>query len=796
MNCSVALYRAITASSLLASALLLTSLIGCGASDPQSPPQPQGGGHSGGEAGSLDTAGASDDGGASTATGGSSTAGSSTAGSSTAGSSTAGDTGAPIPLDSCVSDSDCDDGLYCNGKELCKSVSLPPSDVKVCMRRRQGPCGPSACDEATDSCDCSDSDHDHDNFETQGCTTSTEFDCDDDDGNRHPLNGEVCDDHDEDCRDDTIGGKDDDHDLYIDQLCSNEREYQPIYAHSQPPLSNSGTDCDDGRANVHPGAAEICDNRDNNCNGETDEVSGGEGKPKTFYKDDDRDYWGDEAQPIDTLCPSPPSGYSELKGDCNDHDPRISPAREEICNGVDDDCNSTVDKPDKPADLMFGQPYDSVTEFECQGAPGWKVKTCPPDRLDCDGGYKNACETVATTLCNCHACGRTCAFSCGEADCEEISAISTGNLHTCALVQAAGSASGGTLACWGRNVYGQLGNGNTKDTLQAVKVLDLSNVTAFASGRLHTCAVALGGRLFCWGNNDDGQLGSGPTTGPVPFPVEVRGSSFLSEARSVGSGSFHTCAIFDEGRLACWGRGDHGELGNDDSESANRPTRVVRLVNDETEFVNDASQVVAGFQHSCSLSAGHVECWGDNSSGQLGVDPTVLPSASTATPVPLPVGLHVDELSASGFHTCARAGADVYCWGRNISHELALQTGGFGPPTKIPLPFAAISIATGSYFGCALGNTKTASCWGSNDAGELGNLADPNSVLPNPIALLDVTDIFGGVGEHVCATTEDKATWCWGNNNLGQLGNGQKSLDPQPVPSRVLRLSGSLPCTP
>ena len=789
MNCNATLHRAITACRLLAGALLLAGMVGCNSDDSQSPPQSQGGASSSG--GSPDTAG----GDAVSGNGGDAGDGGTPTG-------TGGDAGAPSPPESCVKDSDCDDGLYCNGTELCKSVS-PGSDVKVCMRRKQGPCGPSACDEATDSCDCTDPDQDHDNFKVEGCTTSGDFDCDDTDGKRFPHNAEVCtgtagttgvDDHDEDCRDDTIGNKDSDQDQFIDQHCSNEREYQPIYAHSQPPLTNSGTDCDDNNANVHPGAVEICDNLDNNCDGQVDEVAGGQGEAKTFYRDQDGDYWGDSAQPLETLCPNPPLGYSVLKGDCDDTDPRISPAREEICNGVDDDCNGTIDQPAKAGDLMFGQPYDGVTQFECEGASGWKVETCPADRLDCDANYQNACETIATTLCNCHSCGKTCAFSCGDTGCEEISAISMGNLHACAIAQAAGSSSGGSVTCWGENSDGQLANGGTKNTLRPTRVPDFSNITAVASGDLHSCAIDSAGGVFCWGDNTHGQLGSGAPDASSPNPQAINQPPPALKATKLGSGSFHTCAIFGDGPLECWGQGDQGQLGNRTNVSSHTPVRVKRLVNGVPQFVNGASQVVGGDAHTCALSAGKVECWGDNSYQQLGVDPAILPSSNVAIPVAGLEGIQVDEISAASLHTCARAGADVYCWGDNLAQELALDGVTSAGPTKIPLPIAAVTIATGVDFGCALGDTGAIYCWGSNNWGERGIADNPPSVLPNLVPQISATKIFGGNGASVCALTSDSAVRCWGENDFGQLGDGETSQSPQPSSSTLLTLTGSQNC--
>jgi len=704
-----------------------------------------------------------------------------------------GHAGQPIP-GRCFDDAECNDGLYCNGIEYCKTLS-PDSDVKVCMGPEHGPCDPSDCNEDTDTCRCDDGDHDGDGVYVEGCAKDSRIDCDDNDSDRFPGNPERCDalQHDEDCRDSTVGVRDVDGDGFTDEACANKLFYQPLLSTPQP-LTAHGTDCHDDDAFTHPGAIEVCDNKDNNCNGETDEVSGAPGDAHTYYQDRDGDQYGSTEHPLDTLCNFPPPGYAVLNNDCDDTNGRINPGREEICDGADNDCNGSVDQPEKPGDLMFGQPYDGITEFECTGIGGWRVKTCPSARLDCNASPLDACETIASTLCNCRVCGTSCSFSCGETTCEELALVSTGTYHTCAMARPAGSApGGGTAVCWGRNIYGQLGNSDTKDEVQPIRVPGLKNVTSVASGGLHSCAIAGNQRLFCWGSNDVGQLGASIHDPVSTHPVEIYQPAPKFKVRQVSSGLSHTCAIFEDGHLVCWGEGASGKLGNNHTDNRFGPERVQRIVDGNLQFVNDASQVVAGDEHTCLLSGGRVECWGDNSSQQLGIDPDVLDSSPVARPVPGLEGVHVDELSAAYYHTCARVGGDVYCWGSNLDHELALESGDSGAPTKIPLPAPALSIATGNAFGCALGNGKIY-CWGSNYFGERGIADDPPPVLPTPISLSDVTGIFAGRGSYVCAAKGDASVSCWGNNDFGELGNGDASSLPHPAPSRVLALTGSQVC--
>ena len=102
------------------------------------------------------------------------------------------------------------------------------------------------------------------------------------------------------------------------------------------------TDCDDNEGLVNPGTSEVCDALDNDCDGTVD---GGEAEgAETYYADSDFDGFGDPAQPV-AACEQP-SGYSVDNTDCDDADVAVNPHATEICNHIDDDCDSDVDDAD------------------------------------------------------------------------------------------------------------------------------------------------------------------------------------------------------------------------------------------------------------------------------------------------------------------------------------------------------------------------------------------------------------------------------------------------------------------
>jgi alpha-tubulin suppressor-like RCC1 family protein len=121
--------------------------------------------------------------------------------------------------------------------------------------------------------------------------------------------------------------------------------------------------------------------------------------------------------------------------------------------------------------------------------------------------------------------------------------------------------SGGGVKCWGWNGFGQLGNGTSTRSTSPVDVSGLtSGVTAVDAGGAHTCAVTSAGRVACWGWGSRGQLGNGATVQAQRTPVYVAG--LRGRVTAVSAGFDYTCALTTAGRVKCWGNGRDGQLGN------------------------------------------------------------------------------------------------------------------------------------------------------------------------------------------------------------------------------------------
>ncbi len=164
------------------------------------------------------------------------------------------------------------------------------------------------------------------------------FDCNDEDPEIYPGLSELCDDKDNDCN----GEIDEDlplFDYFIDQDGDNfgQAGQMITVCNTSAPsgYANNGADCDDTDININPAAAEICDDRDNNCNGIVNDGL----TLYSYYLDNDEDGFGDSAQVIDTCIVSAPAGYVTNSTDCDDNDASVNPAAPEVCDGIDNNCN-------------------------------------------------------------------------------------------------------------------------------------------------------------------------------------------------------------------------------------------------------------------------------------------------------------------------------------------------------------------------------------------------------------------------------------------------------------------------
>jgi hypothetical protein len=330
----------------------------------------------------------------------------------------------------------------------------------------------------------------------------------------------------------------------------------------------------------------------------------------------------------------------------------------------------------------------------------------------------------------------------------------------------------GGVQCWGDNQAGQLGNNSTISSSVPVQVSVLTGgVQAIAAGGNHTCALVNGG-VLCWGDNFAGDLGNNSTI-ESSVPVQVTGLTAGVQAITVGPDGDHTCALVNGG-VQCWGSNSSGQLGDGSTANSSIPVLVSGLT-------SGVEVIVAGDTHTCAIVNGGVQCWGNNGSGQLGNNAT----ANSLVPVPVSgLSSGAQALATSDDHTCALVNGGVECWGSNSSiGELGNNS---TANSLVPVPVTGLAngvqgIAGGFVHTCALVNGGV-QCWGSNSLSQLGANAGAFSGVPVPVpGLTGGVEALAAGGNHACALVNGGAQ-CWGSNRAGELGNGSTITSATPVP--------------
>ncbi len=284
-------------------------------------------------------------------------------------------------------------------------------------------------------------------------------DCDDVDAAVNPGATEVCDGIDNDCDGSLDSGATDESTWYADADGDGYGDASLTILACDAPASYvaDDTDCDDADAAINPGATEVCDAYDNNCDGSVDNTA--------WYADADGDGYGDAATVV-TDCAAP-SGYLADGSDCDDTNAETNPGADEYCNGIDDDCDGTVD--DDPVDQTTwyadadsdGYGDAATATLACDAPAGYiadgsdcddtsagvnpaAVETCNDTDDDCDGSmdedatdpstwYADADgDGYGTTNYTTAACDQPSGYVADSTDCNDIDgAVNPGAAEVC-----------------------------------------------------------------------------------------------------------------------------------------------------------------------------------------------------------------------------------------------------------------------------------------------------------------------------------------------------------------------------
>lgn len=294
---------------------------------------------------------------------------------------------------------------------------------------------------------------------------------------------------------------------------------------------------------------------------------------------------------------------------------------------------------------------------------------------------------------------------------EPLRSFSAGSTHVCAVTQM------GAMKCFGDNSSAQLGINSTANSYTAVSPARLADgVLWSAAGFISSCAIMKDNSLKCWGQS---------TTTPQTVLGAERG------VYQVTLGGNHKCLLNENFGVQCWGANDSGQLGTKlATDLADMPLNVEGLH-------SGVVQVVAGHSHTCALkNTGAVFCWGRNDHGQLGDGTTEqrqVPVEITA------LGFDVLALSLATDYSCAlKVGGAVWCWGNNSKGQLGDGTlvSRSTPSEVLLLQPENTALSAGSGHACAMNAQERIQCWGEDRFGQLGAAATyGNNVAP--VAVVD-----------------------------------------------------------
>jgi alpha-tubulin suppressor-like RCC1 family protein len=278
----------------------------------------------------------------------------------------------------------------------------------------------------------------------------------------------------------------------------------------------------------------------------------------------------------------------------------------------------------------------------------------------------------------------------------------------------------------------------------SIKAVDLD------AGDFHTCGIFSDGNIRCWGHNDDGQMvDTGEKVVTTPHVI-----SGIKNPKDLACGSHFSCALLDDGKVKCWGS---GRILNDGKDHKHVPPTEVKGLADVEQIQADGYMVCARTKTST------VKCWGLDK--ELKVPPMK----------------DVQMIRVAKTHGCALlADKTVKCFGADSGW------GGANAAFANPKITGVERLLCSGDVCCALAGGAV-KCWGKNLQGEMGRAPDAEEhVAPTEIpGVSGAKYISGGIG-HLCAITPEKPPVCWGTNGNGELGHGSTSDSDPPGPVQGL----------
>ena len=332
--------------------------------------------------------------------------------------------------------------------------------------------------------------------------------------------------------------------------------------------------------------------------------------------------------------------------------------------------------------------------------------------------------------------------------------------------------SNGTLWAWGYNSNGQLGLSDTTTRSSPVQVGALSTWTQTSCGDYNTMAVQSNGTLWAWGSNAYGQLGNNSNTSQSS-PIQV---GALSTWTQISCGDVNAAAIQSNGTLWTWGSNIYGQLAQNNTLTYSSPVQVFAAATGVWKTIGQSASI-----HQIAIqSNGTLWTWGNNSSGQLGLNTTV----GVSSPVQVGTLSYWTQVSGGQLNSLAiQSNGTLWAWGDNRFGALAQNnTATYSSPVQVGALSVWTQVAASPYYStAAIQSNGTLWAWGYNSYGQAGQGNTTNYSSPVQVGALTVWKQISCGYQCVMAIQSNGTLWSWGSNNQGQLGQGNISSYSSPV---------------
>ena len=342
---------------------------------------------------------------------------------------------------------------------------------------------------------------------------------------------------------------------------------------------------------------------------------------------------------------------------------------------------------------------------------------------------------------------------------------------------------GNNLFVWGKNGFGQIGNGNITPYSSPIQVGSLTTWKSMAGGTDWTFGIKTDGSLWGCGYNNQGELGKGTSVSNYSSPVQV---GTLTNWKQASCGSLHTNFIKTDGTLWGCGYNGQGQLGKGVTTAYSSPIQIGTLT--------DWREVSSGGSHSLAIKLnGTLWGWGDNQHGSLGNGST----SNYSSPIQIGTLTNWKQVSIGQYHSLGiKTDGSLWACGYNLYGQLGNGTQtDYSSPIQIGTLTNWKQVACLTYSSIAV-KTDNTLWWigGYNAEGESG--LNSRAYYSSPIQVGSLTNwkqVAGGF-YFTAAVKTDGTLWAWGSSVAGQLGLGNTTYYSSPIQVGSLTRWKSVSC--